>query len=142
MTDSGTSSRRMLLSGVLLLNAGATLAASVVLAFAPEAIPRMAGIASSPSLRPLAWLLAASELAIAALAALAARSRNAEVQTIAVRALVVFHLTSAISAIASMLEGARGQALLLSGGAHLMMIFLLAWAAREVMSRTNTTGGG
>jgi hypothetical protein len=89
------------------INAVAAAAAALVLALAPGAIPAVAGIAIDRSQNLLPYLLAASELAIAALAALAIRSRNAEVEGIAVVVLIIFHAGSGVAGVAAVTQGAE-----------------------------------
>jgi hypothetical protein len=88
------------------LNAVAAMAAATVLALWPAAIPAAAGISIDRSQNLLPYLLAAAELAIAALAALAIRARSAEAERITVGVLIIFHLGSAAAGIAVVLQGA------------------------------------
>ena len=107
------------------INAVAAAAAAIVLAVAPGAIPSLAGIAIDPSQNLIPWLLAAAELAIATLAALAMRSPSTEVQRIAVGVLIVFHAGSAVAGIAAVTQGA-GAIVGLNVAVRLVMIAALA----------------
>jgi hypothetical protein len=100
------STARRGLTVLFAINAVGAGAAAVVLAFAPGAIPSIAGIAIDPSQNLLPYLLAAAELALASLAALAIRSPSAEVKRISVGVLVVFHAASAVAGLAAVTEGA------------------------------------
>lgn len=59
---------------LLWINGAATIAAAIVLALAPATIPQMVGIDLPASQNLLAYLLAASELAVGSLCLLALRS--------------------------------------------------------------------
>ena len=89
------STARRGLTVLFAINAVGAGAAAVVLALAPGAIPSTAGIAIDPSQNLLPYLLAAAELALASLAALAIRSPSTEVKRISVGVLVIFHAASA-----------------------------------------------
>jgi thiamine transporter ThiT len=88
------------------INAVASGAAAVVLTFAPALIPTLVGIRLDPSQFFLAYLLAASELALAGLcvSALRAGSINAVAQALMV--LIVFHAASGLGGILAVVEGA------------------------------------
>jgi hypothetical protein len=94
------------LAALFALNAVAALAAATVLALWPAAIPAAAGISIDCSQNLLPYLLAAAELAMAALAALAIRARSAEAERITVGVLIIFHVGSAAAGIAAVLQGA------------------------------------
>ena len=104
------------------INAVAAAAAAIVLAVAPGAIPSLAGIAIDPSQNLIPWLLAAAELA---LAALAMRSPSTEVQRMAVGVLVVFHAGSAVAGTAAVTQGA-GAVVGLNVAVRVAMIVALA----------------
>ena len=116
---------RRALVALYAINAVAAAAAAIVLAVAPGAIPSLAGIAIDPSQNLIPWLLAAAELAIATLAALAMRSPSTEVQRIAVGVLIVFHAGSAVAGIAAVTEGA-GAVVGLNVAVRVAMIVALA----------------
>jgi hypothetical protein len=107
------------------VNAVAAAAAAIVLALAPGVIPAVAGIAIDRSQNLLPYLLAAAELAIAALAALAIRSRNPEVESIAVVVLIIFHTGSAVAGVAAVTQGA-GVVVALNVVVRALMIAALA----------------
>jgi hypothetical protein len=102
---SETAAQRVLVA-LLAINAVGAGAAAIVLAFAPGAIPSVAGIAIDQSQNLIPYLLAAAELAIAALAALAIRSASVDVKRIAVAVLIIFHAGSALAGIAAVTQGA------------------------------------
>jgi hypothetical protein len=116
------------LVAIFALNAVAAAAAAIVLAFAPGAIPSVAGIAIDRSQDLMPHLLAAAELAIAALAALAIRSRSTEVKRIVVIVLIIFHAGSAVAGIVAVTQGA-GVVVTLNVAARLMLIAALAVCA-------------
>jgi|HubBroStandDraft_1064217.scaffolds.fasta_scaffold11810_3 hypothetical protein len=93
------------LAAILALNAVAAAAAAIVLAVAPGLIPSIAGIAIDRTQNLVSYLLAAGELAIAALAALAIRSRSIEVKRLGVSVLIIFHAGSAVAGIAAVTQG-------------------------------------
>jgi hypothetical protein len=116
---------RRALVALYAINAVAAAAAAIVLAVAPGAIPSLAGIAIDPSQNLIPWLLAAAELAIATLAALAMRSKSTEVQRMAVGVLIVFHAGSAVAGIAAVTQGA-GAVIGLNVVVRIVMIAALA----------------
>ena len=107
------------------INAVAAAAAAIVLAVAPGAIPSLAGIAIDPSQNLIPYLLAAAELAIATLAALAICTQSTEVQRIAVGVLIIFHAGSAVAGIAAVTQGA-GAVVGLNVAVRVVMIAALA----------------
>jgi hypothetical protein len=94
------------LAAILALNAVAAAAAAIVLAVAPGLIPSIAGIAIDRTQNLVPHLLAAGELAIAALAALAILSDSMEVKRLAVSVLIIFHAGSAVAGIVAVTQGA------------------------------------
>lgn len=84
----------------------AAAAAAIVLAVTPGLIPSIAGIAIDRSQNLMPYLLAAAELAIAALAAFAIRSRSTEVKRMVASVLIIFHAGSAVAGIAAVTQGA------------------------------------
>ena len=107
------------------LNAVAAAAAAVVLALAPGAIPSIAGIAIDRSQNLLPYLLAAAELALASLAALAIRSHNPEVKRLATSVLIIFHAASAVAGVAAVTQGA-GVVVSLNVVVRMVMVGALA----------------
>jgi len=124
------------LVALLAINAVGAGAAAIVLAVAPDAIPSVAGIAIDRSQNLLPYLLAAAELAIAALAALAIRSASTDVKRIAVAVLIVFHAGSALAGIAAVTQGA-GLVVTLNVVVRVIMI-----AALAVCVPARTAGAG
>ena len=116
------------LVAIFALNAVAAAAAAIVLALAPDAIPSVAGIAIDRSQDLMPHLLAAAELAIAALAALAIRSPSTEVKRVVVIVLIIFHAGSAVAGIVAVTQGA-GVVVTLNVAARLMLIAALAVCA-------------
>jgi hypothetical protein len=116
------------LVAIFALNAVAAAAAAIVLALAPGAIPSVAGIAIDRSQDLMPHLLAAAELAIAALAALAIRSPSTEVKRVVVIVLIIFHAGSAVAGIVAVTQGA-GVVVTLNVAARLMLIAALAVCA-------------
>jgi hypothetical protein len=110
------------------INALGAGAAAVVLAFAPGAIPSIAGIAIDPSQNLLPYLLAAAELALASLAVLAIRSPSSEVKRVSVGVLVVFHAGSAMAGVAAVTQGA-GIVVVMNVAVRVVMIAALAVCA-------------
>jgi hypothetical protein len=116
------------LVAIFAVNAVAAAAAGVVLALAPGVIPSVAGIAIDRSQNLLPYLLAAAELAIGALAALAIRSRSVEVKRVAVGVLIIFHAGSAVAGIAAVTQGA-GLVVALNAAVRVIIIAGLAVCA-------------
>ena len=122
------------LVAILVLNAVAAAAAAIVLAVAPGVIPSIAGIAIDRSQNLMPYLLAAAELAIAALAALAIRSRSTDVKRMAVGVLIIFHAGSAVAGIAAVTQGA-GLVVTLNVAVRVIMIAALVVCAPARMAR-------
>lgn len=122
------STARRGLTVLFAINAVGAGAAAVVLAFAPGAIPSIAGIAIDPSQNLLPYLLAAAELALAFLAVLAIRSPSAEVKRISIGVLVIFHAASALAGVAAVTEGA-GIVVVMNVAVRVVMIAALAVCA-------------
>jgi hypothetical protein len=95
----------LLLRILFVVNAVATLAAGVVLFLFPAAIPATVGIVLAPEASFVAWLLGASEFAIAALAVGALLSREPAVWRLAALTLVVLHAASAVADLLALLQG-------------------------------------
>jgi hypothetical protein len=66
----------------------------------------MVGIDLPPSQNLLAYLLAASELAIGSLCLLALRSRNPAILRLTAGVLIIFHLASGVAGLAAVVEQA------------------------------------
>jgi hypothetical protein len=122
------------LVAILALNAAAAAAAAIVLAIAPGVIPSIAGIAIDRSQNLMPYLLAAAELAIAALAALAIRSRSTDVKRMAVVVLIIFHAGSAVAGVAAVTQGA-GLVVTLNVGVRVIMIAALVVCTPARMAR-------
>jgi hypothetical protein len=119
---------------ILALNAAAAAAAAIVLAIAPGVIPSIAGIAIDRSQNLMPYLLAAAELAIAALAALAIRSRSTDVKRMAVVVLIIFHAGSAVAGVAAVTQGA-GLVVTLNVGVRVIIIAALVVCTPARMAR-------
>ena len=83
------------LRALLLAHGIVTIAAAVVLAVVPAAIPATVGIALQPDAFLLAYLLAAAELAIGILSLGATRLTDSAALTLIIAVFVVFHLATA-----------------------------------------------
>ena len=105
--------------------AAAATAAAIVLALAPGMIPSIAGIAIDPSQNLLPYLLAAAELALAALAALAIGSPSIDVKRVTVAVLIIFHAGSAAAGVAAVTSGA-GAVVALNVAVRVVIIAALA----------------
>ena len=116
------------LTALFAVNVAAATAAAIVLAFFPRLIPNLAGVAIGPSQYLLAYLLAAAELAIALLAALAIRLRIAHVELTAAAVLIAFHAASALAGLAALAQGA-GLVVGLNVAARVAMVAALAVCA-------------
>src|SRR2546421_3565100 len=112
------------LVALFVLNAVAAMAAAIVLALWPGAIPAAAGIAIDPSQNLLPYLLAAAEVAIATLAALAIRSGSADVERTTAFVLIVFHAGSAAAGVAAVTQGA-GVVVALNVAGRVLMVAAL-----------------
>lgn len=97
---------------LLAVNAVASGAAGVVLTVSPSTIPHLVRIPFSPEQDLICYLLAAAELAFAALSlsALAATSRNVLAQALMV--LIVLHAASGLAGVLAVAKGASGLILL------------------------------
>ena len=94
------------LRALLLAHGIVTIAAAVVLAVVPAAIPATVGIALQPDAFLLAYLLAAAELAIGILSVGATRLTDSAALTLIIAVFVVFHLaTAALEALNLALTG-------------------------------------
>ena len=94
------------LRALLLAHGIVTIAAAVVLAVVPAAIPGTVGIALQPDAFLLAYLLAAAELAIGILSLGATRLTDSAALTLIIAVFVVFHLaTAALEALHLALTG-------------------------------------
>jgi hypothetical protein len=93
--------------GVFVVHGMVTLAAAVVLAVFPAAIPRTAGISISPDEYLLSYFLAAAELAIGLLSLAAVRLRDAgAVRMIALCFVALHGATAVLEVVYSVNEGA------------------------------------
>jgi hypothetical protein len=122
---------------LLVVNAAASLAAAVVLATAPGAIPAAVGVALERSQYLIAYLLAAAELSISTVCVLALRSKAATAIGQAVRVLIVFHAASGLAGLAAMARGAS-PSIAWNVAVRLAMIAALAWFAGK--SRAASAG--
>ena len=94
------------LRALLLAHGIVTIAAAVVLAVVPAAIPATVGIALQPDAFLLAYLLAAAELAIGILSVGATRLIDPSAIALIIAVFVVFHLaTAALEALHLALTG-------------------------------------
>ena len=89
--------RLTILRTVILINAIATSAASVVLFVFPGAIPSVVSITLAPDQAFVAWLLGAAEIGIAALCIGSVHSPSHDVLRLATTTLLVFHAASAVA---------------------------------------------
>lgn len=125
MTEDRSAPR--LLRLLLAINAAATFAAAIVLAIKPAAIPGAVGISLSPDQNFIAYLLAASELAIGILCFLALRSRSREAILQAVIILIVLHLASGVAGLAS---ASAHPLILWNVAVRIAMVLALGWSAK------------
>ena len=109
---------------LLIVNAVAALAAGVVLFVFPAAIPATAGITLAPGDNFVAWLLGASEIAIAVLA-LGALPAGTAAQALAVLTLIVLHALSALADGMAMLQN-PSPTLAINLAVRALMVALLA----------------
>jgi hypothetical protein len=120
---------------LLAINAAATIAAAGVLALAPAAIPNAVGIAFDRSQNLIAYLLAASELAIGALCLLALRSTNMAAIRLAARVLIVLHAGSAVAVIAAVADQ-TSPLVLWNAAIRIVMVVALVWSLRAAGNRS------
>jgi hypothetical protein len=117
------------------INAASAAAAALVLTVAPGAIPRAVGIEMTASQDLLAYLLAAAELAVASMSALAMRTHERAVDVQTVTVLVIFHAASAVGG--SMAVSAGASALVLWNVlARVLIVAALVACARVVLRRS------
>jgi hypothetical protein len=95
--------------GVLIVHGMVTLAAAVVLAVFPAAIPRTVGISISPDEYLLSYFLAAAELSIGLLSLAAVRLRDSGAVRLIALCFVALHgATAVLEVVYSLNEGANG----------------------------------
>jgi hypothetical protein len=119
-----------ILRWLLVVNAVASIAAALVLAIEPGAIPAAVGVTLEHSQHLMAYLLVAAELSISALCVLALLSKLAATVGQAACVLIVFHVGSAVAGAAAMAEGASpliGWNVVL----RVAMAAALAWSAKR-----------
>jgi hypothetical protein len=95
----------MTLRLVLTVHAIATVAAAIVLVFAPTAIPRTVGIIIPPSAFLLCYLLAAAELCIGVVSWGARHLTDAKAIRLVVASFIVFHGASALLELWALMGG-------------------------------------
>jgi hypothetical protein len=93
------------------LHAVATLAAAIVLVFAPTVIPRSVGILITPSAFLLCYLLAAAELGIGVVSWGARDLTDAKALQLVVISVIVFHSASALLEVWAFAAGLSGRIL-------------------------------
>jgi hypothetical protein len=95
--------------GVFVVHGMVTLAAAVVLAVFPAAIPRTVGISISPDEYLLSYFLAAAELSIGLLSLAAVRLRDSGAVRLIALCFVALHgATAVLEVVYSLNEGANG----------------------------------
>lgn len=112
---------------LLAVNGAASLLAALVMAVSPELIPATAAIDIQPEAFFVVRLLAATEVAIAALCIKAMQSHDAAAEALAVLVLIVFHLASAAAGVASLLF-TWNVVVSTNVAVRLVMVGALAWA--------------
>ena len=106
-----------------------TLAAAVVLAVLPAAIPATVGIDLDPEAYLLSYFLAAAELAIAMLSLGATRLTDPAAVGLIVAVIVVFHLSTAVLEVVSLLFAPVTGVLIANIAVRVVAaaIFVFAW---------------
>ena len=120
---------RRLLGIVFIVHGVITLAAAVVLAVAPAAIPATVGIELAPDGYLLSYFLAAAELAIGVLSLGAARLTDPRAVGLIVATFVVFHLSTALLEGVSLFSAAPSAVLIANLVVRLLAaaVFVVAW---------------
>ncbi|WP_333679790.1 hypothetical protein [Dyella sp.] len=115
---------------LLLIHGVITLAAAIVLAVSPGAIPRMAGVHLVPDDDLLAYLLAGAEFGIAFLSFGGSRLAEARALRLIAGGCIVFHATSALlEAYAAWRQ--MGNSLLVANiVARIVIVALFVWFSR------------
>ncbi len=128
-----------LLRIVLIVHGLVTLAAAVVLAVLPAAIPATVGIELEPDAYLLSYFLAAAELAIAMLSLGATRLTDPAAVGLIVAVIVVFHLSTAVLEVVYLLFAPVTGVLIANIAVRVVAaaIFVFAWRRWR---RTATTG--
>jgi hypothetical protein len=101
----------MSLQLVFTIHAAITLAAAVVLAFAPAAIPRTVGIVLPSSAFLVSYLLAAAEFSIAVLSWGARRITDPEAIRVVLSTLTALHAASGLLEVRAFLAGGLSSAI-------------------------------
>ena len=128
-----------LLRIVLIVHGLVTLAAAVVLAVLPAAIPATVGIELEPDAYLLSYFLAAAELAIAMLSLGATRLTDPAAVGLIIAVIVVFHLSTAVLEVVYLLFAPVTGVLIANIAVRVVSaaIFVFAWRRWR---RTATTG--
>jgi hypothetical protein len=118
-----------LLRIVLIVHALVTLAAAVVLAVLPAAIPATVGIELEPEAYLLSYFLAAAELAIAMLSLGATRLTDPAAVGLIVAVIVAFHLSTAVLEVVYLLFAPVTGVLIANIAVRVVAatIFVFAW---------------
>ena len=118
-----------LLRFVLIAHGIITLAAAIVLAVVPAAIPATVGIDLDPEAYLLSYFLAAAELAIAMLSLGATRLTDPTAVGLIVAVFVVFHLSTAVLEVVYLLFAPVTGVLIanIAGRVVAAAIFVFAW---------------
>ncbi|GGI45880.1 hypothetical protein BCL57_001515 [Agromyces flavus] len=120
---------RSLLGIVFIAHGVITLAAAVVLAMLPAAIPATVGIELGPDGYLLSYFLAAAELAIGVLSLGAARLTDPTAVGLIVATFVVFHLATALLELVFLFSAAPSAVLVGNLVVRLVaaVVFVVAW---------------
>lgn len=136
LSSSRASGNRRLLPYLFAVNGVACCAASLVLALAPSRIPSLVGITIQPRQFLLAHLLAAAELAIAALCLSATMSRDDAAIRLSVIALTTFHLASGLAGLAASIRAPNAM-IEINVALRVLMAGALAWLAYRELAVTH-----
>ena len=131
-----------LLRIVLIVHGLVTLAAAVVLAVLPAAIPATVGIELEPDAYLLSYFLAAAELAIAMLSLGATRLTDPAAVGLIVAVIVVFHLSTAVLEVVYLLFAPVTGVLIANIAVRVVAaaIFVFAWRRWRWTATTGVAG--
>lgn len=125
---------RRLLRVLFIVHGLVTLAAALVLAAAPAAIPATVGISLKEQSFLLAYFLAAAELAIALLSLGAARLTDTAALRLIVATLVVFHLATGLLEIVYLSNSGVSSVLVVNIAVRFVAVALLLFGWRVAAS--------
>jgi hypothetical protein len=123
-------SAAQMLRWLLVVNAVASVAAAVVLAITPGAIPAAVGVTLEHSQHLMAYLLAAAELSISALCVIALHSNLGVTVGQVACVLIVFQVGSAFAGAAALAEGAS-PLIGWNVAARIVIVAALVWCTRK-----------